>query len=188
MRGLSGQVPTAAPALAEVVGNVPPAGPVDCVTVRRLRRAIGDHLGEVPNLDAHLGLLDARGAWYGWHTVAAWDPAQGEAFFGLIRHAVRTLFPGPAPAPDIEGWLAGGRPSRAALAGTWTRVLEARYPGRTVGSLPFPITVRPAGVHHHVDMIVAGWPELGLDGFIHSYATLEATVDVHGITLPDIGA
>ena len=30
---------------------------------------------------------------------------------GLVRHVVRTQSDGPAPDPDVEGWLRAGRPS-----------------------------------------------------------------------------
>ncbi len=171
-----------------VIGSAPEAGPVDELAAARLRRAIATHLGAVPNLDAHLALLDARGAWYAIHAVAGWDPAQGEAFFGLVRHAVRTLMGGPVPAPDIEGWLAAGPPADPRTAGTWIEVLQARFPSLHVGSLPNPAIARPVGDVHHVDVIVENWPAGGLPGFIHAYATVEATLDEHGLTLPPIDA
>lgn len=186
LRALQGRRRDTGSPVVAILGEAPGPGPVDAVTERRLRRAIDMHLGEVRNLDAHLGLLDARGAWYGLHTAAAWDPAQGEAFFGLVRHAVRTLMPGPVPAPDIEGWLAAGRPAQVRLAGAWSRILEARYPGCAVGSLPFPLVARPSRTDHHVDAIIDRWPTGGFGGFVHAYATLEATLDTHAISLPDV--
>lgn len=168
-----------------VVGEPPAPGPADVVAVHRLRRAITEHLGEVPNLQAHLGLLDARGAWYGWHAAPAWDPDQGEALFGVIRHVVRTQLSEPPPAPDVEGWVAAGRPRDPLLALVWGRVVAARWPG---GGAPVPLAERAPGVAHPLDEVLAAWPADGLDGFIHAYAVVEAAIEDRGIPMPSVTA
>lgn len=163
-----------------VIGTPPPPGPADQVSLARVRRAVITHLGPVPNLDAHLGLLDARGAWYAPQVAPAWDHPDPEAFFGLVRHVVRTQMPGPAPVPDVEGWITAGRPADAELAFVWDRMRVARYPF----SAP-PVTHRDPGTGHPVDEVVRAWP-VDHGSFIVAYTTVEATLDLHRITLPAV--
>ena len=178
LRGLPTHAATG-PVVA-TIGHAPLAGPLDPLTLRRLRHAIATRLGEIVSLDAHLDLIDTRGAWYAWHAVNAWEPDQGEALFGLVRHVVRTQLAGPPPAPDVEGWLTGGRPRDRELAGAWDQVLEARWP--SAGS----IVGRQAGKGHPLDVVVTRWPAGQFAGFVHAYATLEATLECHAITIPPV--
>ncbi len=100
-----------------------------------------------------------------------------------LRRAVITHL---GDVPDIEGWLAAGPPANSRNAGTWIEALGARFPSLPVGSLPAPAITRPVGDVHHVDVIVQNWPAGGLPGFNHAYATVEATLDEHGLTIPPI--
>jgi hypothetical protein len=178
LRGLRGH-PAAGPVVA-TIGPAPLAGPADPLSLRRLRHAIVARMGEVLSLDAHLALIDTRGAWYAWHAVNAWEPDQGEALFGLVRHVVRTQLAGPPPAPDVEGWLAAGRPRDRELIGAWDQVLEARWPNAV------SIVGRQAGAGHSLDAVVTRWPAGQFAGFVHAYATVEATLERHAIQIPPV--
>lgn len=144
------------------VGAEPPsAGPLDQLSRGRLRRLLVDYFGE-------------------------WDREHPDSFFGLVRHVVRTQLGGPVPAPDIEGWLAGGQPDDPALADVWQQMLVFRY-------LPW---LRPAAAPRQetnaglemVDAIVAGWPEDQLDGFLRGYGALENILERRLIVLPPVDA
>lgn len=180
LRGLAATAHDVPARSHQVIGAPPAYGRPDPLSLRRLRHAIEHRLGHLTTLDAHLGLLDARGAWYAWHAVHAWDPDQGEALFGVVRHVVRTQLPGPTPQPDIEGWLTAGRPANRVLAAAWEQVLIARWPE------PPRVVVRAATAPHPVDEVVAHWPARQFPGFVHAYATVEATLETHAITLPPI--
>jgi hypothetical protein len=55
-------------------GVMPEAGPVDDLT-RGLRRRLHEFFNR-PVLDAHVDLLDTRGAWYAEMVLHLWSPEQ----------------------------------------------------------------------------------------------------------------
>lgn len=169
------------------VGAAPPsAGPLDQLSRGRLRRLLVGWFGEFPTLDAHLELLDTRGCWYAEKALGEWDREHPDSFFGLVRHVVRTQLGGPVPAPDIEGWLAGGQPDDPALADVWQQMLVFRYlPWLPPAAAPRQET--NAGLEM-VDAIVAGWPEDQLDGFLRGYGALENNLERRLIVLPPVDA
>jgi hypothetical protein len=164
--------------------EVPPPGPVDEFTALRLRRSVLAFFGDVPAIERHLALLDARGAWYATRAMGAWNPQQPGAFFGLVRHVVRTQFPGPAPDPDVEGWVAAGRPADTDVAAAWDLIRDRRY------SLPAsdPAPARPPGVGAEgvlrMDQIVTDWPAEHFDAFVFSYAAIEQVLERRARTHP----
>lgn len=156
--------------------EVPLPGPVDEFTALRLRRSVLAFFGEVAAIEHHLALLDARGAWYATRAMGAWNPQQPGAFFGLVRHVVRTQMGGPAPDPDVEGWVAAGLPDDTRLAAAWDLIRERRY------SLAAsePAEGRPGVVAEAVlrmDQIVTDWPAEQFDAFVFSYAAIEQVLE-----------
>ena len=170
--------------------DLPPYGPVDEFTRARLRGLIVDRFGDFATLDLHLDLLDSRGAWYAERAMGSWSPNQADAFFGVIRHVIRTQAPGPAPSPDIEGWLEAGRPAHdPALAELWEHINElARVGGFGVpdhdrGSAPSETPQAAIAV----DEALTNWPEEQLATFLRTYVNLEIVLRRRNIVLPPIG-
>lgn len=168
------------------VGDPPPPGPLDGFAQARLRRLLVGHLGAFPTLDAHVALLDRRGAWYAERALGAWDTSKPDSFFGLVRHVVRTQLPGPAPQPDVEGWLAAGRPSDAFLATTWDTLNAHRYP--TARRVPATARTVSSPVTDELDAILTAWPADHLDRFAFAYAALENVLERRHVILPPIDA
>lgn len=174
------------PIAPEPIGEPPAAGPIDDVTRARLRRLLVRFFGDFSTLDRHLDLLDARGAWYAEAALGAWTPKHPDSFFGLVRHVVRTQVAGPAPAPDLEGWLEAGIPDAdAVLAERWRYVHELRYPaGRRTKEHP------RGRVDHAItetDTVVAAWPDEEWDRFVLAYVKLEQVLERRSLAIPSIG-
>jgi hypothetical protein len=157
----------------------------DEVAMVRLRRVLAHHFGEVPLLEAHLALLDSRGVLYATHAAESWSDQGPETFFGLVRHVVRTQSNGPAPDPDVEGWLRGGRPTHdRGLGEAWDLLNLSRYT-----TDPLPPTPRLAQVDptlERFDQILRDWPAHPAT-FATSYCRLEWVLEARGIVLPPIG-
>lgn len=156
----------------------------DEVAIARLRRVLADHLGEVPLLEAHLALLDSRGVLYATHAAQSWSDLNAETFFGLVRHVIRTQCEGPVPDPDVEGWLAAGRPEEEMLGFSWDLINVSRY------SLdPLTPAPRSAGMTdpaiEEFDELLRTWPD-HVSTFATTYCRLEWYVEAHGITIPPI--
>lgn len=156
----------------------------DEMSLARLRRVLDDRFGSIPILEHHLALLDSRGVLYATHTAAIWENELPEMFFGVVRHVVRTQCEGPAPDPDVEGWLAAGRPDDAQLASAWDLINLGRYgaeavPARSRTGAPDPAVAR-------LDAILRQWPHLGT--FVTTYARVERFIDDSGIILPPLTA
>lgn len=162
---------------------IPAAAPLDEFTRARTRLLLVNYFGEFATLDAHLDLLDTRGAWYAERALGAWSARLPEAFFGVIRHVVRTQMDGPPPNPDVEGWAAAGRPAdRQRLARFWDLITS--LPGFPV---PAATPDRAAG-SHPLDTVLLYWPEDELDGsFLLPYVKLELTLARRALALPPIG-
>ena len=181
-------VPTSAAQPVEdgFLGEAPAPGLVDEVTRTRLRRVMVGFFGEFPTLDLHLGLLDARGAWYAEAALAAWSPQAPDAFFGLVHHVVRSQIPGPAPAPDIERWLEVGAPQGdPLLAERWHALRDARDP-RHDDEQPMPRATADAQIAA-TDAVVAAWPAELWDRFVLAYVKVEHALASRAIELPPIG-
>ena len=151
----------------------------DEMSLARLRRAIGVHLGDVPLLDAHLALLDSRGVLYATHAIRNWSDLHPEAFFGLVRHVIRTQCEGPAPNPDVEGWLAAGRPVDDELGLAWDLLNVVRY-----GNDALPTTLRPALVAPEIeafDELLSAWD---VGAFADAYCKMELFISLRGVSLP----
>lgn len=166
------------------IGDPPEAGPLDELSRARVRRLLAGFFGEFPTLDAHLALMDTRGAWYAERALGAWSASQPDAFFGVVRHVVRTQMPGPVPTPDVEGWLAAGRPDAVDLAPLWDELNTHRY--STARRAPAdPRRGSKDGVTAFDD-IVRGWPGGCLDRFVLAYASLEQVLERRAMVLPPI--
>ena len=174
------------PAPLQPGSSSPAAGPLDALSRVRLRRALAGYLGEFPTLDAHLDLLDTRGAWYAEKALGAWSAEHPDGFFGLVRHVVRTQLDGPPPEPDIEAWLAAGRPADEVLASTWDTMLAFRYPPSHRPETTGRRAADPAVTC--VDDIVAAWPTGQLDGFLRAYGALEQILERRHFMVPPIDA
>lgn len=163
----------------------PACGPVDELTRARLGRVCGEFFGPHPCLQAHLGLLDARGAWYAERAITAWRAVHVDSFFGLVRHVVTTQFDGPRPSPDIETWLAAGRPDDPVLGPAYDLIALARY-GHQPDDGILPRTDPATGAVSAVDAAIARWPSGQLSSFVNAYARLETWLHRHAISLPPI--
>lgn len=161
----------------------PAYGPVDELTSARLRRVCAEVFGSRPCLHAHLKLLDARGAWYAERAITVWRATHPDAFFGLVRHVVSSQFDGPRPDPDVETWLAAGRPSDRLLWPAYDLIATARY-GRA--SIATPRTGEPEGAVGLVDDAIRTWPEGHLASFVSAYGRIEPWLERHAIVLPPI--
>jgi hypothetical protein len=159
----------------------PAAEPVDELELARLRRTLVNRFGEFNLLDLHLAMLDARGAWYAAAAAECWSPALRHEFFGLVRHVVRTQMPGPAPDPDVETWLAAGRPKDSHLATAWDLVAAEsahQFIAKRGG--------KPSAAVRRLDHYLMKWPAADLATFAQAYARFEAVLVTHHVTLPPI--
>jgi hypothetical protein len=160
-------------------------GPADEIAIARLRRVLATHFGHVPYLDAHLALLDRRGVTYASHIAADWQGPSADMLFGVVRHVVRTQCVGPTPQPDIEGWLAAGRPDQADLGSAWDLLHLCRYGHDQPHPQP-----RPAAADEPItalDAVIRSWPG-PLGTFATAYARVERFIEQHGVQLPPINA
>ena len=105
-------------------------------------------------------------------------------FFGVVRHVIRTQCDGPSPDPDVEGWLAAGRPEDQRLAGAWDLLNLGRYGARTLPATPR--TGSPDPGIFALDEVLRRWPHLPT--FVNSYARVERFVEDSSITLPPLTA
>lgn len=170
------------PAHLQQLGEPPVAAALDELGRARIRKVLAGWLGEFPTLDAHVALLDSRGAWYAERVLGAWPAHSPDTFFGLVRHVVRTQLPGPAPDPDVEGWLAAGRP-HGPLGPVWDEFNALRYPP---GWRP-PARRRSGQLEGHVarvDRVLRAWPAGHLDGFTLGYVKTEHILERRRIVLP----
>lgn len=166
------------------LGRPPAAAPLDQITRARLRRLLVSFFGEFATLDRHLDLVDARGAWYAEAALGAWSPEQPDGFFGLVRHVVRTQLDGPAPAPDIEGWLRAGVPAGdEELVGRW-RHIRLLHPDHQ--REPEHPRVEITAAIAATDEVVASWPAEHWGAFVLAYVKLERVLTRRAITLPPI--
>jgi hypothetical protein len=161
-----------------------PCGPADQVSLMRLRRVLADRFDEIPLLEHHLDLLDSRGVLYATHTAGIWENELPEIFFGVVRHVVRTQCQGPAPEPDVEGWLATGRPREENLGAIWDQLHLGRY-GTPAGSAVARGDAPDPGVAR-LDDVLRRWPHIPT--FITTYARVEHFIDAAGVTLPPLTA
>jgi hypothetical protein len=171
-------------ARSDVLG---PKGAADEISLLRLRRILDQTFGEIPLLDHHLGLLDSRGVLYATHAAGTWKNDLPEMFFGVVRHVIRTQCDGPPPNPDVEGWLAAGRPdetSDPALTRAWDLINLGRYGAHPLPSVPRQTPVDPSV--SALDEILTQWPHLGT--FVTTYARVERFLDDANITLPPLTA
>ena len=156
----------------------------DQVSITRLRRVLRDHFDEIPLLEAHLALLDSRGVLYATHAAANWAQSNPDTFFGLVRHVVRTQSDDAPPDPDVEGWLAAGRPSNdQRLGDAWDLINVSRY-----STDPLPATPRPTMTSPEVerfDEVLRQWPA-HVATFATAYWRVEWAIEARGIELPPI--
>lgn len=163
----------------------PAYGPVDEVTRARLRRQLIEFFGSHPSLDAHLALLDARGAWYAERALTVWRRDHLDAFFGVVRHVVRTQFDGPPPSPDVEGWLQAGRPDDRQLAEVYDLIALCRY-GHKPEDGVLARHGEPGPAVTAIDHAIASWPKGQWFHFVNAYARFEVWIERLAITLPAI--
>ena len=168
--------------------DVPEAGPLDKFTRVRITAMLRGYFGDIATLEAHVTLLDTRGAWYAEQVMGAWSDRQPDAFFGLVAHVVRTQLAGPAPQPDLDRWISDGRPADPGLGARWDQVRElknldgSQRPLRVRGGLPGD---SPIGTS--LDDTVAAWPEEHWEKFLLAYLKLDLTLARRGVALPPIG-
>lgn len=155
----------------------------DEVAITRLRRVLAVHLGEIPQLDAHLALLDSRGVLYAAHAAENWSDLTASTFFGLVRHVIRTQCEGPVPDPDVEGWLAAGRPADRDLGDAWDLLNLARYTADPPAPTPRPAGVAPA--IEQFDSMLRSWPA-HMSTFAGTYCRLEWFIERNAIAIPPI--
>jgi hypothetical protein len=123
--------------------------------------------------------------------VGSWSHRQPDSFFGLVRHVVRTQLGGPTPQPDVESWLAAGRPGDPELADLWDHIRAlAAQGGLTVpdgdrGSVTADDDAIAAA--ETLDGVLTEWPAEHLEEFLLAYVKLEIVLERRGITLPPIG-
>ncbi|NHC12676.1 hypothetical protein [Motilibacter deserti] len=158
---------------------------LDELTRRRLGRQIEARLGPIPLLDLHLDVFDPRGTRYAELALPAWDSAIPDAFFGLVRHVVRTQLsvPSEAPDPDVETWLAAGRPADPHLGAAWDQLAEQRYAGATASG-PHRLASRDDGSGPRVarmDRIVRAWPADQLFVFAVTYGAVERLAEQNAL-------
>lgn len=171
-------------ARSDVLG---PKTKADEVSIMRLRRVLDQTFGTIPDLEHHLSLLDSRGVLYATHAVSCWENDRPEMFFGVVRHVIRTQCDGPPPSPDIEGWLAAGRPDEITdphRALKWDLINLARYGRQALPAVPRSTDPDPAV--STMDDILDQWSDL--PAFVTTYARVERFIDSAGITLPALTA
>jgi hypothetical protein len=159
--------------------------PADEVALARLRRVLSAQFREIRLLDAHLALLDRRGVTYATHAADAWRSDSIDMFFGIVRHVIRTQCDGPTPTPDIEGWIAAGRPGDRDLGDAWDRINLCRY-----GTGPHAAPARAAVVDPEItalDEVIRRWPA-HIGSFATAYARVERFIETSSITLPPLTA
>lgn len=166
-------------------GEPPIAGPLDELSRARLTRQLRGYLDDTPVLDAHVALLDTRGAWYAAKALGAWAPEHPDSFFGLVRHVVRTQAPGPPPQPDVEGWLAAGRPE-GPLGEIWDGMRGLRHQQSRRPAVTGRQQLTPA--IEHLDEVLLAWPHQHLERFTRAYAALELVLERRHLALPPIDA
>jgi hypothetical protein len=170
-----------------LTASVPAAGPLDPFTRARLRSILATYFGEFPAIDLHLDLLDTRGAWYAERALGAWSPAQPDAFFGVVTHVVRTQLGGSTPQPDVEGWVAAGRPIHdRRLAVLWDEV-HALW---SLTGSRIPVHDREpdaSAAACTLDSVLTRWPDQLIDSFLLAYIKLEITLRRRHVVLPPIG-
>lgn len=171
--------------LPQPVGEPPAAATLDEISRARLRRILLDQFGDFPTLDLHLTLLDSRGAWYAERAVGSWSTNHPDAFFGLVRHVVRTQLPGPPPDPDLEAWVVAGCPTDPVLAEYWSTLRHFLPAGRDVAESAVR-PPEPEAAVQRVDEILASWPADLVDGFCHAYAKIENVLMRRTIVIPPI--
>lgn len=143
-----------------------------------------DAFGDIPGLESHLGLLDARGVLYATHGAANFSSESPLMLFGVVRHVVRTQSTHEPPDPDVEGWLAAGRPQLDPdLQKAWDVLNLCRYGRDPIEAPPRP---EPASAAiRHLDTILLHWPG-GLSNFGTTYGRIEQYIESNGITLPPL--
>ena len=154
----------------------------DEISRARLRRTLVQHFGEADSLDAHLALMDSRGVLSATHALEIWSALAPQTFFGLVRHVIRTQCEGPVPDPDVEGWLAAGRPDDDELALTWDLLNLTRY-----GDEALPARSRPAHVDSAIELFDALLRDWDVCVFADAYCKVELFIRLRGVTLPPIG-
>lgn len=159
-----------------------PKVPADDLALMRLRRVLDRHFGEIDLLDAHLGLMDARGVLYATSAAENWSHQTPATFFGLVRHVVRTQSDDEVPDPDAEGWLAAGRPEgHEVLDIAWDTLNITRYSNDPLPQAPRPAVVDPS--IERFDQMLLDWPG-GIGTFASAYCRLEWFIEARGVTLP----
>jgi hypothetical protein len=105
--------------------------------------------------------------------------------FGLVRHVVRTQSPYGPPDPDVEGWLAAGRPGHDRdLARAWDLLNLCRHGRDPVGAPP---RQEPAeATIERLDAILLSWPG-GISNFGTTYGRIEHRIEASGTILPPLG-
>ena len=77
-------------------------------------------------------------------------------FFGMVRHVIRTQCDGPAPDPDVEGWLAAGRPTAPDPEYAWDLLNLCRYGADPIGAA---VRTEPIGASvANLDDVLRRWP------------------------------
>ncbi|MDO9494308.1 MAG: hypothetical protein Q7J48_01270 [Nocardioides sp.] len=169
----------------------PAAAALDEVLRMRMTVLAEQYLGDTPALDAHLALLDTRGAWYAERILTHWNTAQPDAFWGLVNYYVRTHLTEPdqlaAPAIlDLPAWVAAGPPPAGRLRRRWEEVAD-RIPAQVLDRLTDQ-RGRPSREQvETIDTLVDEWPEEHWIRFLHAYAVVEAVLADFDITLPILG-
>ncbi len=157
----------------------------DQVALARLRRTLVTQFGPIPAMGSHLDLLDARGVTYATQVAPVWTEGPAVMLFGVVRHVVRTQCAGGVPAPDVEGWIAAGRPADPDLGAAWETVALARY-----DVLPTAHATRRGSLDPQVarlDDVLGRWPG-PIATFAAVYGHLERVIETGKITLPPIDA
>lgn len=98
---------------------------------------------------------------------------------------VRTQCEGEPPEPDVEGWLAAGRPdSDVDLAGAWDLLNLGRYGSQALS--PASRSGVPDPAVAHLDEVLRTWPHLRT--FVTTYARVEQFIEAGSRTLPPLTA
>jgi hypothetical protein len=160
-----------------------PKAPADELSLMRLRRVLAEEFGDIPRLEAHLELLDSRGVLYATHAASAWKGDAPAMFFGMVRHVIRTQCDGPAPDPDVEGWLAAGRPTEPDLEYAWDLVNLCRYGTDPSGAPRRHGPIDPAVAL--LDDVLRRWPG-HVGTFATPYGRVEHALESSKLILPPL--